>query len=94
MSGRMQPTLGGHIRRKVIMEIPIGKCLSCGKMIEMWRCGDMTGGGTYHIVCFECNERDSRQSVQLTTLWRWVGWIFVTGFIIGTFFVVLVFGGN
>lgn len=74
------------------MEIPVGKCLSCGKMINMWRCGDMAGGGTYHIVCFECSERDPRQSVQLTALWRWVGWVFVTGFIIGPFFVFLVFG--
>jgi hypothetical protein len=91
--GAGRKPLGGHIRRKVIMEIPIGKCLNCGKMIKMWRCGDTTGGGTYHIECFECNQRDSRQSVQLTALWRWVGWICVTGFIIGTFFVVLVFGG-
>jgi hypothetical protein len=81
-------------RRKVIMEVPVGKCLNCGKMINMWRCGDVTGGGTYHIVCFECNERTSRQSVQLTAVWRWViGGIFVTAFIIGTFFVLLVFGG-
>jgi hypothetical protein len=86
--------LGGHIRRKVIMEIVIGKCLNCGKMIRMWRCGDITGGGTYHIVCFECNEGDSRQSIQVTALWRWVGWIFVTGLIIGTVFVVLVFVGS
>jgi uncharacterized Tic20 family protein len=63
-------------------------------MINMWRCGDMAGGGTYHIVRFECSERDSRQSVQLTALWRWVGWIFLTGFIIGPFFVFLVFGGH
>jgi hypothetical protein len=75
------------------MEISNGKCLSCGKMIQLWRCGDTTGGGTYHIVCFECNERDSRQSEQLPTSWRWVGWILVIGFMIGTFFVVLVFGG-
>ena len=77
------------------METPIGKCLICGKMIQMWRCGDINGGGTYHIVCFECNERDSRQSGQLTALWRWVvGWILVTGFIIGTLLVVLVFGSH
>jgi hypothetical protein len=76
------------------MEIPTGKCSSCGKMIPMWRCGDTTGGGTYHIVCFECNARDSRQSVQLTALWRWIGWILVIGFMVGTFFVVLVFGGH
>jgi hypothetical protein len=77
------------------METPIGKCLICGKMIQMWRCGDINGGGTYHIVCFECNERDSRQSVHLTALWRWiVGWIFVTGLIVGTFIVVLVFAGR
>jgi hypothetical protein len=86
--------LSGPIRKKVIMEIPIGKCLICGKMIKMWRCENIPGGGTYHIVCFECNERDSRQSVRLTALWRWIGWIFVIGFIIGTIFVVLVFGGN
>jgi hypothetical protein len=72
------------------METPVGKCLNCGKMIRMWRCENMTGGGTYHIVCFECNERDSRQSVQVTALWRWVGWIFVAGLIIGTIFVVVV----
>lgn len=77
------------------METPIGKCLSCGKMIEMWRCGDMNGGGTYHIVCFECNERDSRQSAQSTALWRWVVvWILVLGCIMGMFLVVLVFGGR
>jgi len=76
------------------METPIGKCLTCGKTIQMWRCVDISGGGTYHIVCFECSERDSRKSGQWTALWRWVGWIFVTGFIIGTFFVVLIFGGN
>jgi len=77
------------------METPIGKCLICGKMINMWRCGDMNGSGTYHIVCFECNERDSRQSVHLTAVWRWiVGWIFVIGCIFGAFFVVLVFGGK
>jgi len=75
------------------METPFGKCLSCGKMIKMWRCGNMPGGGTYHIVCFECNERDTRQSVQLTALWHGVGWLFVTGFIIGTVLVVLVFSG-
>jgi hypothetical protein len=75
------------------METPNGKCLICGKMIQMWRCGDTSGGGTYHIVCFECSEKDSRQSVQLTALWRWVGWIFVIGFIIVTLFVILVFGG-
>jgi len=55
----------------------------------------MNGSGTYHIVCFECNERDSRQSVHLTAVWRWiVGWIFVNGCIFGAFFVVLVFGGK
>ena len=75
------------------MEIPVGKCSSCGKTINMWRCGETTGGGTYHIVCFECSERDSRQSVQLTALWRWVGWIFLAAFIIITLLVVLVFGG-
>jgi hypothetical protein len=53
----------------------------------------MAGGGTYPIVCFECNEGDSRQSAQLAALWRWVGRIFVTGFIIVSFFAVLVFGG-
>ena len=35
------------------------------------------------------------KAYQLTALWRWlVGWILVTGFIIGTLFVVLVFGGH
>jgi hypothetical protein len=75
------------------METPVGKCMNCGKTINMWRCGDTAGGGTYHIVCFECRERDSRQSVKVTALWRWVGWMVVTGFIIGMVFVVLVFGG-
>ena len=74
------------------MEIPIGKCLNCGKMIRMWCCEDTPGDGTYHIVCFECQERNSQQSVQVAGLWRWVGWLFVTGFILGTLFVVLVFG--
>ena len=86
--------LGGYTRRKVVMEIPIGKCLNCGKMIKMWRCEDLPGGGTYHIVCFDCNEKNSQQNVEVTAIWRWVGRIFVTGFIIGTVFIVLVFGGN
>jgi len=68
--------------------------LNCGKTISMWRCGDTTGGGTYHIVCFECDGRESQRSEQVTALWRWVGWIIVTGFLIGTIFVFLVFGGN
>jgi hypothetical protein len=68
--------------------------MSCGKTINMWRCGDVSGGGTYHIVCFECNEKDTRQNVPLTALWRWVGWMFVTGLLMGTFFVVLVLGGH
>jgi hypothetical protein len=76
------------------MEIPVAKCLTCGKTMEMWRCGDVSGGGTYHIVCFECSEKDSRQNVQLTSLWRWVGCSFVTVFIIGMFFFLLVFGGH
>jgi hypothetical protein len=71
------------------METPVGKCASCGKMLNMWRCGDTPGGGTYHIVCFECSERNTRQSGLATTLWQWVGWILVTAFIIGTFFVFL-----
>lgn len=76
------------------METPTGKCLSCGKTIQIWRCGETTGGGTYHIVCFECNQRESRQSGQLTTLWRWVGWMCVAGFVMGTFFVMIIFGGH
>jgi hypothetical protein len=76
------------------METPVGKCLICGKMINMWRCGETTGGGTYHIVCFECSKRESRQNGQLSALWRWVGWMFVTFFIVGMFFVVLILGGN
>ena len=79
--------------RKVIMETPIGKCLNCGKTIRMWRCGDTTGGGSYHIVCFECNERNSLQSLQVTSVWRWIVGLLVTGFIVGTVFVALVFGG-
>ena len=62
--------------------------------MEMWRCGDVSGGGTYHIVCFECSERDSRQSAPSTALWRWVGWMFATGFMITMFFVVLILGGH
>ena len=69
-----------------------GKCLSCGKMINMWRCEDVPGGGTYHIECFECGQRDSRQSLPSTGLWRLLGWMFVACFIIGTFFVFLVLG--
>jgi hypothetical protein len=77
------------------METLIGKCLTCGKTIQISRCGETTGGGTYHIVCFECNERNSRQSVPLPILWRWVvGWILVIGLIMGVFLVILVFGGH
>jgi hypothetical protein len=77
-----------------MMEIPVAKCLTCGKMMQMWRCGDVSGGGTYHLVCFECSEKNSRQNVQGTTaLWRWVGWMFLAVFIMGAFFVLLVFGG-
>ena len=75
------------------MEVPTGKCLSCGKMIPMWRCGDTTGGGTYHIVCLECNQRESRQSGPLRPVWRWVGWTLGTGFVMAAFYIVLVFGG-
>ena len=90
---RRRKPLVAHIRRKDIMEVPVGKCSSCGNMIPMWRCGDTTGGGTYHIVCFECSQRESRQSVQSTVSWHWILWIFVTGIIIGSFFVFLVFVG-
>ena len=76
------------------MEVPVGKCSSCGKMINMWRCGDVPGGGTYHIVCFECSKRDSRKNEPLTAIWRWVGWLFVTGLMISAVFVFLVFGGQ
>jgi hypothetical protein len=76
------------------MEVPSGKCMSCGKTINMWRCGDVSGGGTYHIVCFECSERNSRQNAPLTALWRWVGWMVVAGLMMGTLFVALVFGGH
>jgi hypothetical protein len=76
------------------MEVLTGKCSSCGKMIPMWRCGETTGGGTYHIVCFECSARASRQSPHSTAVWRWVGGVLVTGFMIGTLFVFLVLGGH
>ena len=76
------------------MQTPVGKCLNCGKTIQMWRCEDTPGGGTYHIVCFECRERDSRQGVPLTGLWRWVGGIVVIGLVMGILFIVLVLGGG
>jgi hypothetical protein len=77
-----------------MMEIPNGKCSSCGRMIPIWRCGETTGGGTYHIVCSECSARESQQSLQSTAVWQWIGWLLMAGFLIGTLFVVLVFGGH
>jgi hypothetical protein len=75
------------------MEIPTAKCMSCGKMIQLWRCGEMPGGGTYHIVCFDCSERDSRQSTPLTAVGQWIGWMLVAGLMIGTTLMVVVLGG-
>lgn len=89
-----RPPVSAGIRRKAIMEVPTGKCLTCGKTIPIWRCGDTTGGGTYHIVCFECNQRESRQSGQSSAIWRSIGWILVTGLVMAAFYVVLVFGGH
>jgi len=76
------------------MEIPVGKCSSCGKMVNMWRCGDVPGGGTYHIVCFECSKRDSQNSGQATASWQWIGWLFVIGFMIATVSVILFLSGR
>ena len=42
------------------------------------------------VVVFEAAE----QSVQLTALRRWLGWVFVAGFIIGALFAVVIIGGN
>lgn len=44
------------------MKIPLGMCLVCEQRKKMWRCVDVTGGGTYHGICFDCHDGYAKQS--------------------------------
>ena len=62
------------------MKIPLGRCLVCEQRKQMWRCVDITGGGTFHGVCFECRDKYAQQSMHLTALRRWLA---------GSFFIII-----
>lgn len=46
------------------MEIPLGMCLVCEQKNKMWRCVDVTGGGTFHGICLECRDKYIKKNSQ------------------------------